>query len=56
MNLRFAMIAYREKEHLTQAEMGKIVGLSKLDISRFEGGRDLSSKKMARIYKWLLVG
>ena len=55
MNLRAVLKAYRESKKLTQWELAKQIGIKHLDLSRFESGKELSGRKMARIFYWLLI-
>ena len=46
MELRHRIFAYRIKHNLTQEEFAKILGLSRVNISKLENGRYKPSKKL----------
>lgn len=55
VNLRAVLLAYRMRFNIAQGVMAKRLGLSAMDLSRFEAGRELSSRKLAKIVYWLLI-
>lgn len=41
----------REERHLTQEQLGKMIGVKKAQISRMENGANLSFPTIARVFK-----
>ena len=41
----------REERHLTQEQLGKMIGVKKAQISRMENGANLSFSTIARVFK-----
>lgn len=41
----------REEKHLTQEELGKLIGVKKSQVSRMENGANLSFSTIARVFK-----
>ena len=41
----------REERHLTQEQLGNLIGVKKSQVSRMENGANLSFSTMARVFK-----
>lgn len=41
----------REERHLTQEQLGKLIGVKKSQVSRMENGANLSFSNIARVFK-----
>lgn len=41
----------REEKHLTQEELGKMIGVKKAQVSRMENGANLSFSTIVRVFK-----
>ena len=41
----------REERHLTQEQLGKMIGVKKAQVSRMENGANLSFSTIARVFK-----
>lgn len=53
-DLSIAIYRYREKKHLTQAELGKMLGLTQPQISKLESGdANLTIERMSHILELL---
>lgn len=55
MNLRAVISAYRFQKNRSLSQLASEIGITKMDLFRFESGRDISMGKMARVLRWLLV-
>lgn len=45
----------RESKHLTQEQLGQMIGVKKAQVSRIENGENLSFSKMSRVFKALKI-
>jgi DNA-binding XRE family transcriptional regulator len=41
----------RESKHLTQEDLGKLIGVQKAQISKIESGKNLTVETIARVFK-----
>lgn len=55
MNLRAVLKIYREHQDLSLKQMAQKLQISIMDLSRFERGRELSGRKMAKIAYWIFI-
>lgn len=53
MNLQQLLVAYRQVHRLSVREAAKKIGVSYNALWRFENGKEINTKSLARILRWL---